>query len=200
MGKAFSRYSKGVGCYIPIIWDTGCSLSIVSEEAVRALGYQINELDRLLKIISASSESLSIFGTADIFITTQVTGKRKRLLQCWVLRGNKQNPEILVSLEMMKKLKIVHETLGLQTIDEFLYNTGTIGNRYLERYNCNNIQFYQPTKIYLKEPTKEEKDLRDKLIGKNSETFVEKLGPEDRIRVPPIKLKVDQRTAEQEYH
>ena len=147
MGKAFSRYSGGRGCYIPIILDTGCSKSIVSEEAVRALGSQINELDRSLKIISASGESLSIIGTADIFITTQVTGKRRRLLQFCLLRGNKQNLEILVSLEMMKKLKIVHETFGLQTIDDFLYNTGpTIGNKYSERHTYNDIQFYQPTK------------------------------------------------------
>ena len=29
MGKAFSRYYGGRGCYIPIIWDTGCSKPIV---------------------------------------------------------------------------------------------------------------------------------------------------------------------------
>ena len=125
IGKAFSRYSGGRGCYIPIIWDTGCSKSIVSEEAVRALGSQINKLYRSLKIIYASGDSLSTMGTEDIFITTQVIDKRKRLPQCCVLRGNKQNPEILVSLEMTKKLKIVHETFGLQTIDDFLYNTGS---------------------------------------------------------------------------
>ena len=35
------------------------------------------------------------------------------------------------------------------------------------------------------------------MIGKYSETFVEKLGPEDRIKVPPIGLEVDKRKAEQ---
>ena len=95
----------------------------------------------------------------------------------------------------MKNLKILNETFGLQTIDDFLYNNGpTIGNKYSERYNCNNTQFYQPTKTELKEPTKEE---RDKLIGKYSETFVEKLGLEDRIKVSLIKLEVDKRKAEQ---
>ena len=87
----------------------------------------------------------------------------------------------------MKNLKILNETFGLQTIDDFLYNNGTtIGNKYSERYNCKSIQFYQPTKTELKEPTKEEKDLRDKLIGKYSKTFLGKLGPEDRIKVPPL--------------
>ena len=108
-----------------VIWDTGCSKSIISEKAVRALGSQITELDRPLKIIYASGEALSIIGTADIFIQTQVTGKKKKMLQCCVLRGNKQNPEILVSLEEMKELRIVHPTFGRQTIDYFLYNTGT---------------------------------------------------------------------------
>ena len=81
MGKAFARYTGGRGCYIPVIWDTGCSKSIISEEAVKALGSQITELDRSLKIISASGEALSIIGTADIFIQTQVTGKKKRPLK-----------------------------------------------------------------------------------------------------------------------
>ena len=62
---------------------------------------------------------------------------------------------------------------------------------------CNDIQYYQPTKSELKEPTKEEKELRDMLVGKYSETFVDKLGPEDRISVPPIKLEVDKRKTEQ---
>ena len=198
MGKAFARYTGGRGCYIPVIWDTGCSKSIISEEAVRALGSQITELDRSLKIISASGEALSIIGTVDIFIQTQVTSKKKRMLQCCVLRGNKQNPEILVSLEKMKELRIVHPTFGRQTIDDFLYNTTgtTFKNKYSELCNCNSIQFYQPTKTVLKEPTEEERYLRDKLIGKYSETFVDKLGPEDRFKVPPIKLEVDRRPAE----
>ena len=37
----------------------------------------------------------------------------------------------------------------------------------------------------------------NKSIGKYYETFVEKLGPEDRIKVSPIKLEVDKRKAEQ---
>ena len=82
-----------------------------------------------MKIISASGDSLSIIGTADVFITTQVTGKKKKLLQCTVLRGNEQNPEIFVSLEMMKRLRIVHETFRFQTIADFFFNRHTIGNR-----------------------------------------------------------------------
>ena len=68
--------------------------------------------------------------------------------------------------------------LCLQTIDDFLYHYGpSIENKYLERYNCNSRKIFQPTKTELKEPTKKESDLRDKLIGKYSEALVEMLDP-----------------------
>ena len=78
-----------------------------------------------------------------------------------------------------------------------LFNQHTIGNKYSERYNWNNIEFYKPTKSEIKEHSREEKELRDKLIKKYSDTFVDKLGTEDRIDVPPIKLEIDKRKAEQ---
>ena len=133
---------------------------------------------------------------SDVFIKTQVTGKKKTLLQCAVLRRNK-NPEILVSLENMKKLGIVHPTFGHQTIDQSLFNQHHISNTYSERYQANSIQYYQPTKSDIKEPSKEEKELCEKLIGKFPDTFLEKLGKKDRISCPPISLKVYQRKAEQ---
>ena len=98
-----------------------------------------------------------------------------------------------MSLEMMKRMRIFHETFGLQTIDNLLFNQHTLGNKYSEKYNCNNIQFYQPAKSEIKEPSREENELRDKLIRKYSDTFVDKLGKEDRISVPPIKSEIDKR-------
>ena len=76
MGKAYSRYSGGRCCYVPVVWDTGCSKCIILEEAIRDLGVHIEELGKSLNIISASgdSDTFSIIGTADIFITTQVMG------------------------------------------------------------------------------------------------------------------------------
>ena len=76
------------------------------------MGAQIHKLDKSLKVISASGDTLSMIGTADVFFTPQVTGMKKKLLQCTVLRGNYQNPEILVSLEKMKRLGIVHQTFS----------------------------------------------------------------------------------------
>ena len=64
-------------------------------------------------------------------------------------------------------------------------------------YMCNNIEYYQPPKTELREPTKEEKSLRQKMIKKYPESFVDKLGRGDWIKVPTIKLEVDKRKAEQ---
>ena len=142
MGQGYLKVSLGKGCFIPIIWDSGCSKSIVSEEAVCTLSAQIHELHKSLMIISASGDSLRILGTADVFITRQVIGKKKELLQGTALGLNKQNPKILVLLEIKKRLKIVQQAFGLQTIDDFLFNQQTIENKYSEKYNCNIIQFY----------------------------------------------------------
>ena len=114
----------------------GCSKSIISEEAVKGLGIHIEEKRKTLNIISASGDKLTIVGVADVFIKTQVTGTRKKLIQCCVLRGNRQTPEILVSLEKMKALRIIHETFGSETIDEYLFNNGNKLNKYSEIYIC----------------------------------------------------------------
>ena len=89
MGTAYSRLAGGKGCHVPVILNFGFSKSIVSEEVVCALGAQIHELDKSLKIILASGDTLHILDMSDVFIKTQVTGKKKKLLQCAVLRGNK---------------------------------------------------------------------------------------------------------------
>ena len=65
---------------------------------------------------------------------------------------------------------------------------------------CNNIEYYQPAKNSVREPTKEEAMLREKMIKKFPENFVEKLGPIDRVNCKPIKLEVDERKAEKMRH
>ena len=72
-----------------------------------------------------------------------------------------------------------------------------MADRLLDLYNCNNIQFYTPSKTVLRDSSKEEKQLREKLIDKFSSQFVDKLGPDDRLAVPPIKLEVDKLKEEQ---
>ena len=47
MGRAYSKYSGGKSCFIPVVCDTGCSKSIISEQSVRGLGIHIEELLQL---------------------------------------------------------------------------------------------------------------------------------------------------------
>ena len=82
---------------IPVVWDTGCSKSIISEQAVKGLGIQMEELRRALNIVMASGDLLSIIGVADIFIKTQVTGEKRRMIQCCVMAGHKGSPEFYES-------------------------------------------------------------------------------------------------------
>ena len=57
--------------------------------------------------------------------------------------------------------------LGI-SIDQYLFNDGPNSNKYSERYMCNNIEYYQSPKIELREPTKEEKSLREKIKNKQA--------------------------------
>ena len=74
---------------------------------------------------------LNILGTSNIFINMQVTGKGKKMLEGAVIKGNKQEREILVSLQNMKRFGIVHPTFGFETIDQFIYNQNK--NNYSEK-------------------------------------------------------------------
>ena len=117
MRRAYSKSSGGKTCFIPVLWDMGCSKNIISEKAVKGLGIHIEELGKSLNIILALCDSLSIIGVAYVFIKTQVTGPLKKMIQCCVLKGNKQSSEIQVTLERMKALRIIHPTFGTETIE-----------------------------------------------------------------------------------
>ena len=56
--------------------------------------------------------------------------------------------------------------------------------------------FYQPAKNSVREPSEEEAKLRDKMIMKFPDNFVDKLGPNDRVNCKPIVLEVDERKAD----
>ena len=45
MGRAYSKLSGGKFLVIPVVWDTGCSKSIISEQAVKGLGIQKKKND-----------------------------------------------------------------------------------------------------------------------------------------------------------
>ena len=61
---------------------------------------------------------------------------------------------------------------------------------------CNTVQYHQPAKNSIREPSEEEAKLRDKMIKKFPDNFVDKLGPNDRVNCKPVVLEVDERKAE----
>ena len=69
---------------------------------MRALGMRVKVLDSPLRIISATGDCLEIVGACKLFMKTQVTGSgRKMIGEAAVLRGNKAEKELLVSLKSM---------------------------------------------------------------------------------------------------
>ena len=67
-GSAYSKLSGGKACEVPMVWDSGCTKDIVSEEVVSALGAHISKLNWPLTIVTASRDCLNILGTSNIFI------------------------------------------------------------------------------------------------------------------------------------
>ena len=56
----------------------------------------------------------------------------------------------------------------------------------------NHIYEKEGTYVNLREPFKGCKLLREKIINKYDNNFVTKLGPEDRMNVPPVKLVIEE--------
>ena len=101
-GSVHTKLTGGKAVYLPIVWASRCSKDIISEQIVRALGVNVSELDRHLRIITASGDNLDILGTCNICIKTQVTGQGGKTLE-----GNKAEREVLVSLKNMNKTRTV---------------------------------------------------------------------------------------------
>ena len=97
----------------------------------------------------------------------------------------------------MKALRMIHPTFGKETIDQYLFkNENKSYLKYSERYICNTDQYYKPPKNSVREPSEEEAKLRDQMIKRFPNCFVDKLGPGDRVYCRPVKLEVDERKAE----
>ena len=48
--------------------------------------------------------------------------------------------QVVVIRDRMKALRIIHESFGSQTIDEYLFINGHFSNAYSERYMCNYVE------------------------------------------------------------
>ena len=80
-GSAHNKLTGGKTADLPIVWDSGYSKDIISEEIVRALGVNINKLNRPLNIMTASGDSLYILGLViDTLKHRSQTGGEKFLI------------------------------------------------------------------------------------------------------------------------
>ena len=97
--------------------DSGCSFPITSSAVAEALGAEVKPLTKKLEISDASDRIMEIIGTIKMFIDNQVLGGRK-LVEAAVVRSNKK--ETLISLNLLKKWDIVHDTFPHQTVSDFI--------------------------------------------------------------------------------
>ena len=102
-GKVYqNRKTEKYSCE-SLVMDTGCTKPIISEAIVEDLNIQVKPLSRNMTIVDASGRSLDITGTAKVYVSvsSQADGRRK-LVEAAVLRGNKTDREILISLQLLK--------------------------------------------------------------------------------------------------
>ena len=97
--------------------------------------------------------------------------------------------EVLVSLGLMKKWDLIHDSFPQETVSDFLHRvTNKSKIAYSSLYSFNNSIYSESRK--LKDPSKECKKLKSEIVKEWEDCFKEKLGPEDRMKVEPVKLKV----------
>ena len=132
---------------------------------------------------------MEIIGTARIYINNEVLGGRK-YVEAAVTRSNKK--ETLISLGLLKKWDLVHESFPFQTISDYVYSKqrNKVLKAYSSTYNFHS-SIYEENRP-LKAPSAKCNKLRENLMGEYAHVFKEELEPHDRdrMKVEPVKLKL----------
>ena len=179
------------------LFDTGAGVSIIGEAIAKDNRIQVFKLKTPRKIVEASGNELDIIGSCEIFCKIPIINSIKKL-KCLVLRGNHVDHEILVSCQTLKNWDLVHPTFGHETITNYMNRCKNSSN--LTRHRMTNkiknvSQLYSKSKVptddLLNKVPKDCVNLRDNILKNYHEVFKEKLGPEDRVNCPPVKLEID---------
>ena len=88
-GDLHSKLSGGRSSKETIVLDSGCTRDIVAEDIVRDLGLKMNKLEKPLVINGADGNTLNITGTVILFMSSQATGEKRRMIEAAVLSGGK---------------------------------------------------------------------------------------------------------------
>ena len=97
--------------------------------------------------------------------------------------------EVLVSLGLLKKWDMIHDTFPEETVSDFMQRmTNKHKLAYSSLYNINTDNFNASRK--LRPPGKDCTELKARIVNKYRDCFKETLGPKDRMNVPPVKLRI----------
>ena len=197
-GGIHSKLAGGRSSTETIVLDSGCTKDIVAEAIVKDLGLKVQKLDKPLVINGADGNRLNITGTVNLFFSCQATGEKRKRIQAAVLSGGKDR-ELLVSLQNLKRFRMIHQMFPHETIDQFFIRYRNkcpkeYSNVYKissEEYNEPEFSYYKRSRDHLKKPSRAAEDLQKKFVEKYKDNFRGKLGKNDRLNVKPISLTVD---------
>ena len=119
-------------------------------------------------------------------------------LEVAILRGNSTDREILLSLGTLIEWKLVHPYFPNVTLDKYIFNKrkenktkySALYSRQSEQNSHVKIR-EQVENFALDDPSPECQKLQNKLLVKFKDCFKEKLSPQDRIKVPDIRIVLD---------
>ena len=120
-------------------------------------------------------------------------GDKRKLIEAAVLESNQNYREILISLKILKTWGLIHETFPQESVFDFMNRMNKRKNTAYSVLYSNQIYEQKGTYTNLKTPSQGCQSLRDKIVNTYKNNFKYKLGPNDRMNVPPVKLTLDRR-------
>ena len=117
-GDIHTKLSGGRSTKETIVLDSGCSRDIIAQLIVTDLGLEMKKLDKPLHKVSAGGNALDIIGTTTLFMSSQATGNKRRMIQAVVLRGGKDR-ELHISLRNLKRFRMIHPSFPNPNIDDY---------------------------------------------------------------------------------
>ena len=155
-GTIWSKRSGGRSTEVAAIMDSGCTHPLTTVRVTDAIKMEVTPLDRELEIVEASGRNLRFLGTAQFYLQFDVLGGRK-WMEAAVIEGEGAS-EVLVSLGLMKKWDIFHDTFPEETVSDFLERkTNKVKYAYSSLYSFHSDIYNKSGKI--KEPSRQCKDL-----------------------------------------
>ena len=136
-GKMWSKRNGERWTDVAAIMESGCTHPLTTFTVTEAIRKNINPLTRPIEIVEASGDNLKILGTVQAYLECEVLGGRK-LVEAAVIEGEGAS-EVLVSLGLMKKWDLIHDSFPQETVSDFLTRmTNKTKIAYSSLYSFNN--------------------------------------------------------------